>query len=341
MVQNMDDFIAVGDELVLDLDPPIIIDNTPEFAYTGNNFTFNVTIIDDSEISEATLIYRYNENPGKNGELVNTHGDYWEYTIEVEHTLGSIFFMYCIWDCFGNNNHTEMRGITIIDDDFPEIFNISIDPLVQMVGEKVDISVDVTDNINVSDVGIYMVYPDSTIENYSIKDTQIENTYYSSKTYDQGGVHELNIWAIDAGGNYNESEELSFEIVLGDRPSNPHISGETEGKIGESYTYEFSSSDPDGDDIYYYIEWGDGNFEDWIGPYDSGEVITMDHTWDEINTYTIKAKAKDTKGLESDWGSLTVTMPKTFNLIYKLVNWLVDSFPNLFPLFRILIMGMN
>jgi len=64
-----------------------------------------------------------------------------------------------------------------------------------------------------------------------------------------------------------------------------------------------------GDDVYYYIEWGEySNAGEWIGPYSSGEQIILTHTWDK-GTYTIKAKAKDVYDQESEWGYLEVSVP--------------------------------
>ena len=92
-------------------------------------------------------------------------------------------------------------------------------------------------------------------------------------------------------------------------PNTPGISGPTSGKPGTSYTYTFITTDPDGDAVYFYIDWDDGTNSSWIGPFASGEEITKSHTWSEKGTYTIKAKAKDISGAESDWGTLVVTMP--------------------------------
>ena len=75
------------------------------------------------------------------------------------------------------------------------------------------------------------------------------------------------------------------------------------------YEYTFVSIDPNGDDVYYYIDWDDGTFDEWIGPYPSGKEVKVNHTWDKWGFYTIKAKSKDIHGAESDWGTLRVRMP--------------------------------
>ncbi len=84
-------------------------------------------------------------------------------------------------------------------------------------------------------------------------------------------------------------------------PNKPVILGPTNGTVGTLYPYTVNSTDPDGDDIYYLIDWGDGTYENWIGPYASGETVTVFHSWIERGTYLIQAKAKDNITGESAW----------------------------------------
>jgi len=100
-----------------------------------------------------------------------------------------------------------------------------------------------------------------------------------------------------------------YPIMGNVRPHPPNISGPTSGKPGVSYDYYLSSTDPDSDDVYYYVDWGDNTNSGWLGLYSSGAMITVSHTWDQKGTYTIKAKAKDSYGYESEWTTLAVTMP--------------------------------
>jgi glutaredoxin len=93
-------------------------------------------------------------------------------------------------------------------------------------------------------------------------------------------------------------------------PSAPIITGIEEGTAGNSYEYTFESTDPDDDDVSYYIEWGDGDITDWTAFQPSGPPgYSESHAW-EKGTWTIRAKAKDPEGLESPWGTLIVTMPR-------------------------------
>jgi hypothetical protein len=93
-------------------------------------------------------------------------------------------------------------------------------------------------------------------------------------------------------------------------PEPPTIKGPTSGKKRIKYDYEFLSPDPEDDDLYYFVEWGDDTNSGWEGPYHSGQPMILNHTWNEKGTFTIRAKAKDALGSESMWTDLEVTMPK-------------------------------
>jgi len=108
-------------------------------------------------------------------------------------------------------------------------------------------------------------------------------------------------------------------------PNKPAITGPNSGKTGESYSYSFSATDPDNDQISYYVDWGDGSNSGWQGPYQSGSNITLSHSWSNDGTYSIKAKAKDDEGSESTYATLKVTMPKSKT--FSLLDRLIEMFP--------------
>ena len=126
---------------------------------------------------------------------------------------------------------------------------------------------------------------------------------------------------------------MEVEVLYNDPPATPTINGPASGKPGTSYTYTFKTADPDGDQVYYYIEWGDGDVVEWDGPHDSNVEITLSHTWAEQGTYTLRAKAKDSKDAESSWSTLTVIMPRSRAISNPFFNFL-ENHPNLFPILR-------
>ena len=144
---------------------------------------------------------------------------------------------------------------------------------------------------------------------------------------------------VYAGCNHDQDGHgygylYAFGELDPDAPEPPTIDGPTRGKVGETHDYTFTTTSPLGRDVYYYVEWGDGQKTDWTGPYNSGEPVILSHTWDERGDYTIKARAKDTENLWSDWGELDIRMPisQTFDEfpLLRLLSELLSWFPNLF-----------
>jgi len=115
-------------------------------------------------------------------------------------------------------------------------------------------------------------------------------------------------------------------------PEKPTIDGPLQAKIRTSVTYVFQANDTDNTPISYYVDWGDGTNEQTMD-YMPGFAVSLKHTWTYKGTYTIRAKAIDTFGLESDWRTLTVIMPYEPSQ-YPFIHWLLERFPNAFPLLR-------
>jgi PKD domain-containing protein len=113
-----------------------------------------------------------------------------------------------------------------------------------------------------------------------------------------------------------------------EKPETP--SGSSSGKAGEQYTYTCTATDPDGDQLHYLFDWGDGSDSGWIGPINSGDIVTASHTWAEKTDYEIKVKAKDTHGEESPWSDpLPITMPKNkaINPFLLFLERFMERFP--------------
>jgi len=142
-------------------------------------------------------------------------------------------------------------------------------------------------------------------------------------------------------GNYILFTILNEGVYLykyNNPPEAPLINGQTNGKVKEQYSYTFIADDPDGDNLFYYIDWGDGSVEDWLGPYPANEQIIVNHSWSVKGTHIIVARAKDMYGAIGDNGTLEVTMPKNKSFIFNfpLMTWLFDSFSQIFLFIRLI-----
>ena len=129
-------------------------------------------------------------------------------------------------------------------------------------------------------------------------------------SYTNPGNYTVTLMVTDDEQNMATDTTYTWIQTSNEPPNKPTINGANSGKPGISYDYTFSATDPDGTPIYLYIDWDDGEIEEWIGPYTSDEKIIRIHTWTEQGMYTILARAKDVYDIESDWAELSVTMPK-------------------------------
>jgi hypothetical protein len=113
-------------------------------------------------------------------------------------------------------------------------------------------------------------------------------------------------------------------------PTAPEINGPNKGKIGIEYPYTFKSTSPWGRDLYYYVEWGDGDWTTiwWIGPYNSSETIVLNHAWSDKDKYTIKVRCKDTENLWGPWSEYSVSItPKSRTSFSYLFLSFLEQFP--------------
>ncbi|MCU0850929.1 MAG: PKD domain-containing protein [Candidatus Thermoplasmatota archaeon] len=117
-------------------------------------------------------------------------------------------------------------------------------------------------------------------------------------------------------------------------PDTPTITGPAKGAPGSTYKYTITGTDPDGDMVSAYIVWGDDTITDWTEFHDSGEAFSITHSWAEKGTYTVQVKVKDEAGAESDWATLEVKMPTSYEPNSPFLHWLLEHFPNAFPILR-------
>ncbi len=190
-----------------------------------------------------------------------------------------------------------------------------------------------TDNMYVS-TGVQTGVPTNNGATYSLDGghswtswPDVEGIQLFGTTWVEGRIG----WA----GNFNLDEftggVYKYTPTENQPPTAPVIVGPPHGKKNTVLSYNFTSSDPDDDDIAEYtINWGDGTGDETItGPFESGETITATHSWAKNGDYVITAKAKDINDAEGPPGSLSITIPRTKTVYTPFLNFL-ENHPNLF-----------
>jgi len=127
---------------------------------------------------------------------------------------------------------------------------------------------------------------------------------------------------VTVKNEYSESYRSITKILIDNwgPPSKPTLTGPTSGKPGTKYDtnneliFNITATDPDGEQIWFKIDMGDGrNHDDLLRkfPFESGELVRWDYNWPEEGEYQVRIKALDTQEYESEWSdSLFVTIKK-------------------------------
>ena len=134
-------------------------------------------------------------------------------------------------------------------------------------------------------------------------------------------------WQIVAWDNHDASAsgpiwEFKTLESFNQPPNTPSIWGDGEFPLFQfiqpnvEYTFTVVTSDSDGDDVYYWIDWGDDSNSGWLGPYHTSVQITANHTWTEtLDIQVIQVQAKDVHGAVSGWGKLWIFIIKNHNVV--------------------------
>jgi len=164
----------------------------------------------------------------------------------------------------------------------------------------------------------------------------------TTHTYDASGIYLTTLTVTDNASNTDTETVWVFINAENHPPRTPWLLGRRNGENDTAYRYTFWATDPDGDDLYYYLNWGDtywdGGAVGWIGPYKSGEKVTLEKNWTEKGNYTVRVKASDRYDAKSTWATLKVTMPVSYNLaVHWFLEQLLARYPHAFPILRFLL----
>ncbi|MGF3554385.1 MAG: PKD domain-containing protein [Thermoplasmatota archaeon] len=162
-----------------------------------------------------------------------------------------------------------------------------------------------------------------------VSDNEV-NLNYRAANLDEFGGKVYGVWEDTRGANIDAYFDLIYEYV-NTPPNTPTLDGPVKVNKNVPTEYTFSTTDPDGDTVYYYVDWGDGTSTGWI------TQTVANHTWTKKGKYVITCKAKDEYNAESGTATLSIQVPRTRsidNLLYRLFEKYLNAFPLLRLIFR-------
>ncbi len=180
-----------------------------------------------------------------------------------------------------------------------------------------------------SDHIIYEFNKNVIVNEESVAEALYHSKYYCNTNYGWDNYAEY----IDMF-TFNLFGDPSMKLIISndnESPNKPTISGPSMGKIGTEQSYQVSATDPDGDQLHYNVDWGEENQSiELFGPFESGDTITVSHTWNERGRYTIRVQAIDEYDHESEWSdAIIISMPK------GKMDWLPQFFSCFKYIFRL------
>jgi hypothetical protein len=147
------------------------------------------------------------------------------------------------------------------------------------------------------------------------QDSKEDNLYLIGRSCMRWTYYELNLFG-----------DPTVALRLSTPPEKPLVpSGPPTGSPEKEYVFTSSTVDPDGDQLFYLFNWGDGTTSEWLGPYNSGEQVEAAHTWTTKGSYEITVKAKDVNGAMSEWSDPhAISMPKARGALSLLAEHFIE-----------------
>ncbi len=219
---------------VLDDDPPVFVaDNSDTRATTGDVFKVLVSLRDNIAVGDAYLVYWFGQN-GRSQSNVSLeavdidaggNGTYCHRDLLVPLvSLDVLNYHFTFVDGSGNWNRTQVREIRVHDND-PPIIRWDPVPERATTGDDLHITVDIEDNILLTEVNVTFWFGDSdamTLNLSGPSQTELVNgTYWIDIPVPKDSTDPLNylITAADGSGNVAVSDRLLVPVEDDDVPT--------------------------------------------------------------------------------------------------------------------------
>ncbi|MDH7517989.1 MAG: PKD domain-containing protein [Candidatus Thermoplasmatota archaeon] len=268
-----------------------------DFVFTPTNPTTNqdVYFTDTSIDVDGTIVsWWWNFGDGYYSDLQNSIHRYYQ--------EGTFLVSLSVTDNEGAANTTSKTVIVNLQNDPPYPPTVIYPP-----DGAIDIDINVTLNWTCDDPDgdplVYDVYFGNTSPPSKVVDKQT-NTTWVPETLEIDTTYYWQIVAWDDNNHSTAGPIWSF-TTLGpnEPPYAPFISGPTWIVNGSEYSFIVQSYDPDGDDVRYIVNWGDGT-EDNITEFVMHNIpFTIKHTWNiptPLMILRITATAEDVHGMMSE-----------------------------------------
>ncbi|MCK4997374.1 hypothetical protein KAS08_03640 [Candidatus Pacearchaeota archaeon] len=177
-------------------------------------------VTDDLEVDFVLANITYPNSTVIQLTLTNSVGDKYNNSFIAPALLGSYDVVIIANDTSGNLNSTEVSNFNVND-----IMNPDVEILTPTIGSNflqlanISLTVNVSDEINVSYVYANFTLPNLTVVRLQLTDSNFDGIYnVTFSNVNETGIYQIEIFANDTSDNLNDSEVRSFSIQESNSP---------------------------------------------------------------------------------------------------------------------------
>lgn len=191
--------------------------------------------------------------------------------------------------------------ILAIDNIPPEFSNLDDSPDPQENGGYVNITVDVTDDIEVETVWVNITYPDGSFSNVTMLPSTGDE-YYLVTPYDDLGIYTYTIWANDTSDNWNSTSPATFTIQDTDGPYLDNLNDVPDPQENGDYVnITVDVTDDFGvDEVWVVITYPDSSWTNVSMVKGTGDEWYFVATYDDLGIHSYQVLGKD---INNNWAS--------------------------------------
>ncbi|MCK5414957.1 MAG: FG-GAP repeat protein, partial [Thermoplasmata archaeon] len=301
--------------LVLDnLAPKILNDATPTYAYTGDEFTFNISATDNFGVKGVSFelwygdIQDHQSSPANlsSGDLLNGT---WILDIYIPSNATELHYIINVTDEANVSTRSQTKDIVVHDNDPPVLDDDTL--TTASTGDTHIFTIEATDNINLTDVHVEYWYGGLGAHTNISMTRQPGDLWNHSIIVPSDSIETLHyyFYAEDRSTNIATTRTRDIPVIDNDLPIILGDRTPAHGTTGDPFTISISAIDNIGiENVTLSYTYGDWPTTDAFLSRGNGDLweatITIEHTPEDMK-YVITVR--DSSGNENATGARTVT----------------------------------
>jgi hypothetical protein len=290
--------LGPGTFTIQDTDGPFFdnLQDSPDPQENGDYVNVTVDVTDDFAVDTVWFEILYPNGTTINISMNKGLLDSWYFDAQYD-DLG--IYQYTIWanDSNDNWNFTGPQTFTISDTEPPTISDPVDSPDPQDMGGNVNITVVVTDDIDVDEVKIEIRYPNGTWINITM-DPGATDEWFINLTFNDPGAYVYTVSANDTSGNTNNTSLHGFIIsdTQGPQIDEPHATPNPQEEDGFVNITVDITDNGEIDEVWINITFPNGTWINDTMKKGSGDEWYYNTTFPDTGNYTYSIWAEDENG---------------------------------------------